>query len=109
MIFRGAEAVVGKIKWHDFTAVSKVRNKRSYRHPELERKLVVERLRSESRVIEYLLSKGVLVPSLYEVNAEKSQIIMEFIDGMTQVLEQATLETTWFPQQFSYHKFILLE
>ena len=47
------------------------------------RKLVVERLRSESRVIEYLLSKGVLVPSLYEVNAEKSQIIMEFIDGMT--------------------------
>ena len=83
MIFRGAEAVVEKVKWQNFTAVSKVRNKRSYRHPELERKLVVERLRSESRVIEYLLSKGVLVPSLYEVNAEKSQIIMEFIDGMT--------------------------
>ena len=83
MIFRGAEAVVEKIKWQNFTAVSKVRNKRSYRHPELERKLVVERLRSESRVIEYLLSKGVLVPSLYEVNAKKSQIIMEFIDGMT--------------------------
>ena len=40
-------------------------------------------MRSESRVIEYLLSKGVLVPSLYEVNAGKSQIIMEFIDGMT--------------------------
>ena len=83
MIFRGAEAEVEKIKWHDFTAVSKVRNKRSYRHPELERKLVVERLRSESRVIEHLLSKGVLVPSIFEVNIEKSQIIMEFIDGMT--------------------------
>ena len=25
MIFRGAEAVVEKIKWHDFTAVSKMR------------------------------------------------------------------------------------
>ena len=83
MIFRGAEAIIEKIKWQDFTAVSKVRNKRSYRHPELERKLVVERLRSESRIIEYLLSKGVLVPSLYEVNTEKSQIIMEFIDGIS--------------------------
>ena len=83
MIFRGAEAIIEKIKWQDFSAVSKVRNKRSYRHPELERKLVVERLRSESRIIEYLLSKGVLVPSLYEVNTEKSQIIMEFIDGIS--------------------------
>ena len=83
MIFRGAEAIIEKIKWQDFIAVSKVRNKRSYRHPELERKLVVERLRSESRIIEHLLSKGVLVPSLYEVNTEKSQIIMEFIDGIS--------------------------
>ena len=29
MIFRGAEAVVEKVKWQNFTAVSKVRNKRS--------------------------------------------------------------------------------
>jgi len=83
MIFRGAEAVVEIIKWQDSSAISKVRNKRSYRHPDLEKRLVTERLRSESRVIERLLSEGILVPALYEVNIEKSQIIMEFIDGIT--------------------------
>ena len=83
MRFRGAEAVVEKIEWQGFSAISKVRNKRSYRHPDLERRLVTERLRSESRVIERLLSKGISVPALYEVNIEKSQIIMELIDGIT--------------------------
>jgi len=83
MIFRGAEAVVEIIEWQDSSAISKVRNKRSYRHPDLEKRLVTERLRSESRVIERLLSEGILVPALYEVNIEKSQIIMEFIDGIT--------------------------
>ena len=83
MIFRGAEAVVEIIEWQDYSAISKVRNKRSYRHPDLEKRLVTERLRSESRVIERLLSEGILVPALYEVNIEKSQIIMEFIDGIT--------------------------
>tara|TARA_B100001250_G_C19807416_1_gene794047 strand:- start:1450 stop:2058 length:609 start_codon:yes stop_codon:yes gene_type:complete len=83
IIFRGAEAVVEKIIWQDVPAISKVRNKRSYRHPDLERRLVTERLRSESRVIDCLLSEGVRVPALYSVNIEKSQIIMEFIDGPT--------------------------
>ena len=83
VIFRGAEAVVEKIIWQGSSAISKIRNKRSYRHPDLEKRLVTERLRSESRVIERLLSDGVLVPALYEVNVEKCQIIMEFIDGYT--------------------------
>ena len=83
MIFRGAEAIVEKIDWQGFPAVSKIRNKRSYRHPDLEKRLVKERLRSESRIIERLLSDGISVPSIYEVNVDKSQIIMEFIDGIT--------------------------
>ena len=64
VIFRGAEAVVEKIIWQGSSAISKIRNKRSYRHPDLEKRLVTERLRSESRVIERLLSDGVLVPAL---------------------------------------------
>ena len=83
MIFRGAEAIVEKIDWQGFPAVSKIRNERSYRHPDLEKRLVKERLRSESRIIEHLLSDGISVPSIYEVNVDKSQIIMEFIDGIT--------------------------
>ena len=83
MIFRGAEAVIEKIEWQGHSAISKIRNKRSYRHPSLEQRLVTERLRSESRVIERLLSEGINVPSLYEINLANSEIVMEFIDGIT--------------------------
>ena len=83
MIFRGAEAIVEKIDWQGISAISKIRNPRSYRHPDLDKRLVTERLRSESRIIERLLSFGVTVPALYEVNIDNSEIIMEFIDGIT--------------------------
>ena len=87
MIFRGAEAVVESVEWNGRNAISKVRNPRSYRHPDLEKRLVRERMRSEVRIIEKLISNGVPVPSLYSVDTANSQIIMELIEGVT--LEQA--------------------
>ena len=87
MKFRGAEAIVETIDWHGAKAVSKVRNRRGYRHPSLEKRLVLERLRSESRIMEKLLSAGIPVPALYSVNSDANTIIMEYIDGVT--LEQA--------------------
>ena len=90
MKFRGAEAIVETIEWNGKTVVSKTRNRRGYRHPSLEKKLVVERLRSESRIMERLLSKGISVPAIYSVNLSDNSIIMEFIDGLT--LERALRE-----------------
>ena len=87
MKFRGAEAIVETIEWNGHTVVSKVRNKRGYRHPSLEKKLVVERLRSESRIMERLLSYGISVPAIYSVNTSDNSMFMEFIDGQT--LERA--------------------
>ena len=87
MKFRGAEAIVETIEWNGHTVVSKVRNKRGYRHPSLEKKLVVERLRSESRIMERLLSCGISVPAIYSVNTSDNSMFMEFIDGQT--LERA--------------------
>ena len=87
MRFRGAEAIVTTVEWNGQNAISKVRNPRSYRHPDLEKRLVQERMRSEVRIIEKLISSGVAVPSLYSVDTYNSQIIMEFIEGVT--LEQA--------------------
>ena len=46
---RGAEAVVTACEWHGRPAVAKHRNRRSYRHPDLETRLVAERLRAEGR------------------------------------------------------------
>jgi len=85
--FRGAEAFVETIEWNGLKAISKVRNKRGYRHPVLEKRLVTERLRSESRILERLLSRGVPVPAIYAINLADRSIIMEFIEGIT--LEQA--------------------
>ena len=87
MMFRGAEAIVESVKWNGLDAISKIRNPRSYRHPALEKRLVRERMRSEVRIIMKLISNGLAVPSLYSVDVANSQIIMEFLEGMT--LEQA--------------------
>ena len=87
MKFRGAEAIVETIEWNGQTVVSKRRNKRGYRHPALEKRLVVERLRSESRIMERLLSQGVPVPAIFSVNTFDNSIFMELIEGQT--LERA--------------------
>ena len=86
MKFRGAEAIVETIEWNGQTVVSKRRNKRGYRHPALEKRLVVERLRSESRIMERLLSQGVPVPAIFSVNTSDNSIFMEFIEGETRKL-----------------------
>ena len=87
MKFRGAEAIVETIEWNGQTVISKIRNKRGYRHPTLEKRLVVERLRSESRIMERLLSQGVPVPAIFSVNTSDNSIFMELIEGQT--LERA--------------------
>ena len=87
MKFRGAEAIVETIEWNGQTVVSKIRNKRGYRHPSLEKRLVVERLRGESRIMERLLSQGIPVPAIFSVNTSDNSIFMEFIEGET--LERA--------------------
>jgi len=85
--FRGAEAIVQTIEWQGQRAISKIRNKRGYRHPSLEKRLVTERLRSEARIIDKLLSNGISVPTIFLVNPDKNTIIMEYIEGIT--LEKA--------------------
>ena len=87
MKFRGAEAIVETIEWNGQIVISKMRNKRGYRHPALEKRLVVERLRSESRIMERLISQGVPVPAIFSVNTSDNSIFMEFIEGQT--LERA--------------------
>lgn len=78
--FRGAEAVVKEILWADKPAISKFRNPRGYRHPDLDQKLIRERLRNEARLLEKLAEGGLPVPSLYSVNLDGT-LIMEKIEG----------------------------
>ena len=79
MKFRGAEAIVETIEWNGQTVISKIRNKRGYRHPALEKRLVVERLRSESRIMERLLSQGISVPAIFSVDTSDNIYMMIYM------------------------------
>lgn len=77
---RGAEAVVTSGEWLDRPAVIKRRNPRRYRHPDLERRLVAERLRAEARLLERAGEAGLPVPALYAVELPDT-LVMELLDG----------------------------
>ena len=78
--YRGAEAVVKEIFWAGKPAISKFRNPRGYRHPDLDQKLIRERLRNEARLLEKSAESRLPVPALYSVNLDGT-IIMEKLDG----------------------------
>ena len=59
--YRGAEAVVTACEWHGQPAIEKHRNLRIYRHPDLEVRLVTERLRAEARLLERAAGAGLPV------------------------------------------------
>ncbi|PXF18921.1 MAG: Kae1-associated kinase Bud32 [Methanobacteriota archaeon] len=96
---RGAEAVVTACEWHGRPAVAKHRNRRSYRHPDLETRLVVERLRAEARLLERAAGAGLPVPALYVVDPAAATLVMARLPGET--LERALRASDgarWLPQ-----------
>lgn len=96
---RGAEAVVTACEWHGRPAVAKHRNRRSYRHPDLEARLVAERLRAEARLLGRAAEAGLPVPVLYAVDPAAATLVMARLPGET--LERALRApdgARWLPQ-----------
>ena len=96
---RGAEAVVTACEWHGRPAVAKHRNRRSYRHPDLEVRLVTERLRAEARLLGRATEAGLPVPALYAVDPAAATLVMARLPGET--LERALRASDgarWLPQ-----------
>ncbi len=96
---RGAEAVVTAVEWHGHPAVAKHRNRRSYRHPDLEARLVAERLRAEARLLERAAEAGLPVPALYAVDPATATLVMARLPG--EPLERALRApdgARWLPQ-----------
>ena len=62
-------------------AVLKMRRPRSYRHPDLDRRLTRSRLSVEVRVLGRLQQSGFSSPSLYDCDIEESWILISRIDG----------------------------
>ena len=82
LVAKGAEADLYITEWNGLKAIKKVRNKKKYRHPELDRQLTRTRTNHEADIIHRAKKHGVATPLLYSVDNEKGVIVMEHIDGI---------------------------
>ena len=89
----GAEAEVWKGEWFGRPAVRKQRRPRSWRHPNLDHRLGVRRMISEARLLIRTRKAGLSVPSVWDLDYEGGQLIIEHLGGrpLIEVLnDQAT-------------------
>ncbi len=76
ILAQGAEAIISLNK----NIIKKTRVKKSYRLPELDKKIRLRRTKSEAKILEKL-SKIISVPKLIKLSEENSEIELEFIKG----------------------------
>ena len=81
ILHTGAEAEVSAGIWFGRPAIKKTRRKRAWRHPDLDSRLTQKRMNSEVKLMIKLNGIGVAVPAIWDVDYDKSEIIMEKIDG----------------------------
>ena len=62
-------------------AILKVRPKKGYRHPDLDKRLRASRTKNEARLMREARAAGVRTPVIYDVDLTECSITMEFIRG----------------------------
>ena len=77
----GAEAEVNSGFWFGRAAIEKIRQPRTWRHPDLDRRLTKKRMTSEVKLMIKLRAKGVDIPAIWDADFEKGRIVMERIEG----------------------------
>ncbi|MGH9911427.1 MAG: KEOPS complex kinase/ATPase Bud32 [Nitrososphaeraceae archaeon] len=82
LIKKGSEADLFLIDWYDKQAISKLRTKRSYRHPILDRELRYRRTIHEAEMLSKAKEAGIRSPYLYFLDSQRNEIIMEYIEGV---------------------------
>jgi len=82
VVARGAEAVLYKETVDGKAVLVKERVKKSYRIPQIDNKLRIERTRTEARLLNEAGRAGVAVPAVLNVDEKGAKIIMEYVDGV---------------------------
>mgnify|MGYP001166813642 FL=1 len=92
-LYLGAEAEVWSGLWMGKPAVRKLRRKRAWRHPDLEKRLGYRRMLSEARILIRIKNSGLPVPAIWDVDLENGRIVMEKIAGrpLIEVLRDQSL------------------
>ena len=83
VLHEGAEATVTGGSWLGRQAILKSRRARSYRHPDLDRRLTRQRLAVEARVLSRLSSVGFPSPKLMFLDQRNSSMLLSKIEGRT--------------------------
>lgn len=82
IIKKGAEAILWKGEWFGLPAVFKHRIEKRYRSREFDRMLRVKRTINEAKLM-IESRKLIEVPFIYDVDLERTLIVMEYIEGKT--------------------------
>lgn len=80
---KGAEAVLTETEYLGRPAMIKIRMPKAYRHPDLDRRIRISRIRTEARLAGEARRAGVRTPLIYDVDVTRTSITMELIGGMT--------------------------
>ncbi|HLH86052.1 MAG TPA: bifunctional N(6)-L-threonylcarbamoyladenine synthase/serine/threonine protein kinase [Thermoplasmataceae archaeon] len=78
---KGAEAYIIDGTFNNRNVVLKRRNKKSYRNPELDMRLISERTRNELTLLKKLADIGIPVPTIYDYDPGSLTIVMEKVEG----------------------------
>eukprot|EP00834_Sanchytrium_tribonematis_P001901 NODE_50_length_31184_cov_0.705099.p22 type:complete len:190 gc:universal NODE_50_length_31184_cov_0.705099:7694-7125(-) len=76
-----SESIISKIKWANYDCIEKKRIHKSYRIPELNKVLVLQRTSTEAKLLCKAKLLGLNVPAVFYV--EKDTIYMEYLSGKT--------------------------
>jgi len=83
LIAKGAEAdLLLDLDWNGLKALIKLRKKKKYRHPELDREIRKTRTLFEAGILHRVKEAGVPAPLVYQVDPENATIIMEYLEGV---------------------------
>lgn len=82
-IAKGAEAMVFQGHFLDIPIILKRRLPKSYRLPQIDQTIRLQRFRAEARVMTVAWRLGVRVPALLGIDTEKRTLIIEKIQGVT--------------------------
>jgi len=83
VIYLGAEALVAEGEFLGYEAVFKLRLRKPYRAPELDREIIRRRTLAEARLLLTLRELGVKVPAVLYVDPVEGLIVMEKVRGRT--------------------------
>jgi TP53 regulating kinase-like protein len=81
LIKKGAEADIYLTLWNEKKSILKMREKKDYRNPILDRRIREQRTIREASIISDVKSFGVCSPLVYYVDAKMCKIFMQYIEG----------------------------